>query len=90
MSSEDKTAVIEECQHLNIIPKKTKNCFAGRKTSAVKQSNKSVAKLTKQISALKARVVTFEKRKSDKVDDNAPEDNAGDQFGGRNSKKSRG
>jgi hypothetical protein len=89
LSSEDKTAIIEEGQRLNITPKKTKSRNSGRGASSVKQGKKQVVKLTKQIAALKTRVHNAEKRQAAVSDDSDPEDNAGDQFGGRQAKKAK-
>jgi hypothetical protein len=89
---DDRKAVFDERKRLNITTDSRKGRGGkGRKTSAVKQVNagkKAVANLTKQISALKVRVTEAEKkRSSEEVEDVS--DNAGDAFGGRNSKKSK-
>ena len=76
---------------MNIVPKKGKN-RNGRNTSAVKAKKKALGKMTREIAALKTQVKELhEKREASSEDeeDDTPQDNAGDQFGGRASKKSK-
>jgi hypothetical protein len=91
LSSDDKSAVIEERKRLNITPKKGKPRSA-RKTAATK-ATKGVAKFNRAISSLTTRLKELE-GKRDPVEEPetevSPQDNAGDQFGGRRSKKTKG
>jgi hypothetical protein len=94
LSSDDKSAVIEERKRLNITPKKGKQRSA-RKTTAVAstKATKGVAKFNRAISSLTTRLKELE-GKRDPVEEPetevSPQDNAGDQFGGRRSKKTKG
>jgi hypothetical protein len=90
LSPQDRQAVFDERLRLNITPKKKTPIRAKRTTSAIKAQKKAASKLTKQISALHIRVnEVAKKRGTHVVDDDETSDNAGDQFGGRQSKKSK-
>lgn len=63
----------------------------GRNASAVKAGKKSVEKITKQISALKTRFTELEKGKDKKRNGSEDDisDAAGNEFGGRGSKRAK-
>ena len=91
ISKEDKVLVYEERERLGQAPKKKKS-----KPSAVKSKKKNLKtlnKLTRKVAALQTKFKSL-KKKADKSDDednadDEPQDNAGDQFGGRRSKKKK-
>jgi hypothetical protein len=93
MADEDKTMVIEE--------RKLKKGAGGQpktrrtsKASSIKSKKKTLQKMKREISSLKARFKSLKKKKGEASDDDSdeadePQDNAGSQFGGRASKKSK-
>jgi hypothetical protein len=94
LSDDDKQAIFDERKRLNIVPKKGRGTPSrgGRKTSAIKSKKKALGKLNREISSLKTRLKDIEgKRPPVSSDDgnDSPQDNAGDQFGGRTTKKKK-
>jgi hypothetical protein len=90
LSYQDRQAIFDERSRLNITPKKKTPIRAKRAASAIKAGKKTVSKLNKQISALHIRVnEVAKKRGAHVVDEDETSDNAGDQFGGRQAKKSK-
>jgi hypothetical protein len=64
------------------------------KPSAIKTKKKNLTKLTREIASLKTKVNALQEKRGTSSDDDAeeadePQDNAGDQFGGRQSKKKK-
>ena len=93
LSEADKQSILDERKRLNIVPKKSRaRGGGGRNASAIKSNKKSLVKLRREISALKKRLKGVENKStpsSEEDDDNNPQDNAGDQFGGRKNKKQK-
>jgi hypothetical protein len=83
LSDEDKQAIFDERKRLNIVPKRSRGSSRPCSTSSVKSKKKTLAKMTREIASLKVK-----KGASSNEADETP-DNAGDQFGGRKSKKSK-
>jgi hypothetical protein len=89
LSDYEKQATFDERKRLNINPKKSCGNHSKKgQTSAIKVNKKTLSKMTREISSMKARLkdvkatkVTFEDEDSD------VQDNAGDQFGGPKKKK---
>ena len=93
LSEDDKQLVFAERKRLGITSKKKTHKGGHSKTSAVKTKKKTLTKLTRKVAALQAKCTSLKKKVkfSDEDDDGTdePQDNAGDQFGGRNSKKKK-
>ena len=89
MDKEDKILVTEERKRQGVAKMKRRG-----KPSSVKTNKKKLAKMTREISSLKSKYKSLKKKKgasTDEDDDDAdePQSNAGDQFGGRKSKKNK-
>jgi hypothetical protein len=89
--NEDKVLVYDERKRLGIDGKKRPR---RSKPSAIKTKKKSLSTLTREIASLKAKFSKLQKKRGASSDDDAeetedPQDNAGDQFGGRQSKKKK-
>jgi hypothetical protein len=89
--NEDKVLVYDERKRLGIEGKKRPR---RSKPSAIKTKKKNLTKLTREIASLKTKVNALQKKRGTSSDDDAeeadePQDNAGDQFGGRQSKKKK-
>jgi hypothetical protein len=92
LSENDKQAIYDERKRLNIVPKKSRSeRTKKRTTSAIKSKKKTLVMMNREISSLKARLKDMEGKKttSSGDEDDAPQDNAGDQFGGRKQKKQK-
>ena len=100
LSSEQKSAVMDERKRLNIVPPpKTGGKRGGggsgnggggggRNVGSVKQANKKMKLMKKEIAALQATAKSPDKKKGEVVEQEATvPDNAGGSFGGRASKK---
>jgi hypothetical protein len=84
LSSEDKKAILEERQRLNIGPKKTTSHPNHEQETETAEQIAETAELTKQIAELLARVRECEKRQADDSDDDSD-----DQLRGRQAKKGK-
>ena len=89
-----KQAVYDERKRLGIVPKKGKYSSKknnNRKTSATKSKDKAIKKMTREIASMKSKFKDMEKRdgSSKSTDDDEVQDNAGDQFGDRKTKKAK-
>ena len=92
LSDDDKQAIFDERKRLNITPKKSRGGRPKARTSSLKAEKKKLVKMNRAISSLKTRLHDMEKgKKSSASDDDESDvqDNAGDQFGGRKSKKQK-
>jgi hypothetical protein len=90
ISDDDKHAVYEERKRLGVVPKKARRS----KPSSIKTKKKTLAKMTREIASLKTKFNNLKKKRGASSDDDAdgadePQDNAGDQFGGRKDKKKK-
>jgi hypothetical protein len=96
MSDEDKDAVIKERKRLGITPRKKKqpgkHQHNGRKASAIKSKKTALKKLNRKISAaktkLKEKKVKFDVESSSE-DDSEVQNDAGNEFSGRQTKKKK-
>ena len=93
LSDDDKQAIFDERKRLGIEPKK-KGHRGGRKASAATTSkgDKSFDKMARQIASLKSRIKEVEGKNASEDegdDEEEPQNNAGDQFGGRKNKKAK-
>jgi hypothetical protein len=92
LSNDEKQAIFDERKRLNINPKKSRGNHSKKgQTSAIKVNKKTMSKMTREISSMKARLkdVGKSKKASIKEEDSDVQDNAGDQFGGRKKKKQK-
>ena len=94
MPEKDKQAVLEERKRLNISPKKGKYVHKKSNLSSVaSKKDKALKKMTREIASLKVKFKGIEKKddkdSSSEEEDGRVQDNAGDQFGGRKSKKAK-
>ena len=94
ISNSDKHTVYEERKRLGIVSNDSKKTRRS-KPSSIKTKKKTLAKMTREIASLKTKFKNLNKKRgaasSDDDDDgaNEPQDNAGDQFGGRKDKKKK-
>jgi hypothetical protein len=89
---DEKQAIFHERKRLNINPKKFRSNHSKKgQSSTIKVNKKTLSKMTREISSMKARLkdVGKSKKTSRKDEDNNVQDNAGDQFGGRKKKKQK-
>jgi hypothetical protein len=92
LSDDEKQAIFDERKRLNINPKKSRGNHSKKgQTSAIKVNKKTLSKMTREISPMKARLkdVGKSKKASIKEEDSDVQDNAGDQFGGHKKKKEK-
>ncbi len=92
LSDDEKQAIFDERKRLNINPKKSCGNHSKKgQTSAIKVNKKTLSKMTREISSMKARLkdVGKSKKASSEDEDSDVQDNAGDQFGGRKKKKQK-
>jgi hypothetical protein len=92
LSDDEKQAIYKERKRLNINPKESCGSHSKKgQTSAIKVNKKTLSKMTREISSMKARLkdVGKSKKPSSKDEDSDVQDNAGDQFGGRKKKKQK-
>jgi hypothetical protein len=89
LSDDEKQAIFDERKRLNINPKKNRGNHSRKgQTSAIKVNKKTLSKMTREISSMKARLKDIKATKvTFKDEDSNVQDNAGDQFGGRKKKK---
>jgi hypothetical protein len=90
--NDQKTLVYDERKRLGIGGDKNKSQTRRSKPSAVKTRKKNMTKLNREIASLRVKVDHLKKKRGISSDDDAddtdgPQDNAGDQFGGRKGKK---
>ena len=93
LSEGEKQQVFAERKRQGITPKK-KSQGGKSKASAVKSKKKTLEKLTRKVAALETKAKSLKKKVAfesddDEAEENGPQDNAGDQFGGRKSKKKK-
>ena len=87
----EESQVYEECKRLGVLSQGDK---ARRKPSAVKSKKADVHSMKRKIASLKVKFKNLKTKRSASSDDDAeddaePQDNAGNQFGGRKDKKKR-
>jgi hypothetical protein len=96
LEESQKQIIYDERKRLGIVSKKAKhssnrNGKSNRKTSATKSKDKAIKKMTREIASMKSKFKDMEKKggSSKSSDDDEVQDNAGDQFGGRKTKKAK-
>ena len=87
LSKEDRDAIHAERKRLNITQKKrgTKS-----RVSQLKVNKKKLTKIKREIASLKVQFKDQQSKKEGVSDDDEPQSNAGDQFGGRKKKAKKG
>ena len=87
LSDEDRQAILDERKRLGIVHKKSR-CS---KTSSVRTKTSALTKLNREIASLKVKFKDLQGKRGATSDDGdeaqEPQDNAGDQFGGRKKKR---
>jgi hypothetical protein len=87
LSDEDKQAIFDERKRLGIVPKKSRRS----KASSVRTKTSALTKLNREIASLKVKFKDLQGKRGATSDDGdeaqEPQDNAGDQFGGRKKRR---
>ena len=92
LADDEKQAIFDERKRLNINRGKSRGGQSKKRSTSVIQINKkTLSKMNREISSMKAKLKVVEKGKkvSFEDDDSDVQDNAGDQFGGRKKKKQK-
>jgi hypothetical protein len=92
LSDDEKQAIFDERKRFNINPKKRCGSHSKKgQTSAIKVNKRTLSKMTREISSMKARLkdVGKSKKASSKDEDSDVQDNDGYQFGGCKKKKQK-
>jgi hypothetical protein len=92
VSDDEKQAIFDERKRLNINPKKSRGSHSKKgQTSVIKVNKKTLSKMIREISSMKARLKVVGKSKKTTREDNDSDlqVNAGDQFGGLKKKKQK-
>jgi hypothetical protein len=84
LSDDEKQAIFDERKRLNINPKESRGGHSKEdQTSAIEDNEKTLSKMTREFSFMKARLKDVA---SSEDDDSDVQNKAGDQFGGRKKK----
>jgi hypothetical protein len=92
VSDDEKQAIFDERKRLNINPKKSRRSHSKKgQTSVIKVNKKTLSKMIREISSMKARLKVVGKSKKTTREDNDSDlqVNAGDQFGGLKKNKQK-